>query len=91
MFKASLLSGPYFRLNRRRVTRTLFSLTCAFAICWLPIHILELLNCNQMLETFYVNHSTLLDAIRVIAHALSYFNSCLNPFLYALVNKEFFL
>jgi hypothetical protein len=44
-----------------------------------------------MLDESYVNHPSLLDAIRGIAHALSYFNSCLNPFLYALVNKEFFL
>jgi len=44
-----------------------------------------------MLDIFYDNFPTLLDVIRAIAHALSYFNSCLNPVLYALINKEFFL
>jgi hypothetical protein len=41
-----------------------------------------------MLETFYDNHPSLLHRIRVIAHALSYFNSYLNPLLYKLVNKK---
>jgi hypothetical protein len=44
-----------------------------------------------MLEKFYHKHMRLLDAIRVTAHALSYFNSCLNPVLYALYNQDFFL
>ncbi len=44
-----------------------------------------------MLETFYNEHARLLDAIRVTAHVLSYFNSCLNPVLYALYNRDFFL
>jgi galanin receptor 2 len=87
----SLLSRPSSEIKRRRVTRTLFSLTCAFAICWLPIHTLELLNCKRMLDTFYDNYPSLLDTSRAIAHALSYFNSCLNPVLYALINREFFL
>ena len=73
------------------MTRTLLSLTCAFAICWFPIHILELLNCKQMLEKFYKNHYHFLNGIRITAHALSYFNSCLNPVLYALYNRDFFL
>jgi hypothetical protein len=44
-----------------------------------------------MLDKFYDEHGRLLDAIRVTAHALSYFNSCLNPVLYALYNRDFFL
>ncbi|CAF1086748.1 unnamed protein product [Adineta steineri] len=88
--RLSLLNRPHIVARRRRITRTLLSLTFAFAICWLPIHTLEFLNCRQLLDEFYFRHSTLLDIFRLIAHALSYFNSCLNPFLYALFNKDFF-
>ncbi|CAF0979294.1 unnamed protein product [Adineta ricciae] len=89
--KNSLLKdGPCAPSNRRRVIRTLVSLTCAFALCWLPIHTLEFLNCQRLLDDFYIHHTFLLNLFRVISHALSYFNSCLNPFLYALFNKDFF-
>ncbi|UJR21441.1 hypothetical protein I4U23_024527 [Adineta vaga] len=81
----------YIQLKRRRVRRMLLGLTLAFAICWLPIHILEILNCSQLLSPlFHKEHFYVLETIRMIAHALSYFNSCLNPFLYALLNKNYF-
>ncbi len=71
--------------------RILLGLTLAFALCWLPINILELLNCSQLLsEFYYTEHFYALNTARMIAHALSYFNSCLNPFLYALLNKSYF-
>ena len=79
------------QLKRRRVQRMLLGLTLAFALCWLPIHVLEILNCSRLLSPqFYYQHFYTLNTARMIAHALSYFNSCLNPFLYALLNKRFF-
>ncbi len=69
----------------------LLGLTLAFAVCWLPIHILELLYCSQLLSNlFYLNHVHILTIARIIAHSLSYFNSCLNPLLYAILNKSYF-
>lgn len=69
----------------------LLGLTLSFALCWLPIHILELLHCSQLLShSFYIKHVNILTFIRVIAHGLSYFNSSLNPILYALLNKSYF-
>jgi hypothetical protein len=69
----------------------LLGLTLVFALCWLPIHILELLYCSQLLSnSFYLNHVDLLTIARVIAHGLSYFNSSLNPLLYAILNKGYF-
>ncbi|CAF5206861.1 unnamed protein product, partial [Rotaria magnacalcarata] len=65
--------------------------TLAFAICWLPIHILELTKCGN---SSYLNY--LIDfypkslySIRAFTHALAYFNSCLNPYLYAILNRNF--
>ncbi|CAF0723082.1 unnamed protein product [Adineta ricciae] len=78
-------------VKRRRVRRMLLGLTLSFAICWLPIHVLEILNCSQLLSpSLLERHVYILQIIRMIAHALSYFNSCLNPFLYALLNKTYF-
>lgn len=69
----------------------LLGLTLAFALCWLPIHVLELLHCSDILSnSFYVKHATLLTIARIIAHGLSYSNSSLNPLLYALLNKGYF-
>lgn len=85
------MSRQSVQLKRRRVQRMLLGLTLAFALCWLPIHILELMGCSELLSNrFLTEHFVLLNTLRMIAHALSYFNSCLNPILYALLNNKFF-
>lgn len=65
--------------------------TLAFAICWLPIHVLELMNCanSSVLYTLIRSYPKVLYTIRAFTHALAYFNSCLNPYLYALLNRNF--
>lgn len=81
---------------RRNYTFSIFSLqviavTLAFAVCWLPIHILELMRCtnSQFLHTLIRSYPRLLYSFRAFTHALAYFNSCLNPYLYALLNRSF--
>ena len=66
-------------------------MTLAFAICWLPIHTLELLKYSDSSVFFNLlgSYPKVLYAIRAFTHALSYFNSCLNPYLYALLNRNF--
>ena len=65
--------------------------TLAFAICWLPIHTLELLKYSgsSVFHNLLRSYPKVLYAIRAFTHALSYFNSCLNPYLYALLNRNF--
>ncbi|CAF4039177.1 unnamed protein product [Rotaria sordida] len=65
--------------------------TLAFAVCWLPIHILELMKCanSSILYALIQSYPVVLYSIRVFTHALAYFNSCLNPYLYALLNRNF--
>ena len=65
----------------------------AFAICWLPIHVLELMKCANasLLHELIQLYPKVLYSFRAFTHALAYFNSCLNPYLYALLNRNFCL
>jgi hypothetical protein len=65
--------------------------TLSFAVCWLPIHILEVMKCanSSLLNTLIQSYPKVLYTIRAFTHALAYFNSCLNPYLYALLNRNF--
>jgi hypothetical protein len=42
-----------------------------------------------MLYTLIGSYPKVLYTIRALTHALAYFNSCLNPYLYALLNRNF--
>ena len=66
-------------------------MTLAFAVCWLPIHILELIKCSNASRLYALigSYPRVLYTIRAVTHALAYFNSCLNPYLYALLNRNF--
>lgn len=67
---------------RRRQTRLLIVVTCAFALCWLPIHLLFLINVQVLIH--YDLHGRLsLQLCHLAARLLAYTNSCANPFLYA--------
>jgi hypothetical protein len=65
--------------------------TLTFAISWLPIHILELMKCSNshLLDYLIKSYPKCLYTVRALTHALAYFNSCLNPYLYALLNRNF--
>lgn len=44
---------------------------------------------STILISLSQSHPRLLYCIRAFTHALAYFNSCLNPYLYALLNRNF--
>ncbi|CAF0979606.1 unnamed protein product [Adineta ricciae] len=81
----------FLKRKQRKVTKMVIVVTLAFALCWLPIHILELMKCSKLSILYIVarSHPKVLYTIRAFAHALAYFNSCLNPYLYALLNRNF--
>ena len=49
------------------------------------------MKCSKLSILYIVarSHPKVLYTIRAFAHALAYFNSCLNPYLYALLNRNF--
>ncbi|XP_075159183.1 allatostatin A receptor 1 [Haematobia irritans] len=72
------------RKGKRRVTRMVVVVVLAFAICWLPIHVILVLKAFNLYGT---SHATVI--IQIIAHVLAYTNSCINPILYAFLSDNF--
>jgi len=69
---------------RRRVTRLVVVVVVTFGACWLPIHlvfIVQYFNAVSITNTFI--------AVRLAANCLAYANSCLNPILYAFLSENF--
>ncbi|XP_066509726.1 chemerin-like receptor 1 [Hoplias malabaricus] len=58
------------------------ALSATFLITWLPFHIFTLMDINNEQNDF-------LQFMRVIGFTLASANSCLNPFLYAFMGKDF--
>ena len=56
----------------------------AFAICWLPIHIILVL---KSIDSY--NQTTFLLCFQIISHVLAYLSSCVNPLLYAFLSENF--
>ena len=71
--------------RRRRASKMIAVVVFLFAAFWLPIHILQLL--LKFDKNFPRNNITYY--YKIIAHALSYSNSCVNPFVYAFLSDGF--
>ncbi|XP_070493396.1 allatostatin-A receptor-like isoform X2 [Chironomus tepperi] len=72
------------RRGKKRVTRMVVFVVLAFAVCWLPIHIVLVLKSLQMYET-----SRLGVSIQIFSHVLAYTNSFINPILYNCFSENF--
>ncbi|KAJ3600720.1 hypothetical protein NHX12_031697 [Muraenolepis orangiensis] len=71
------------RARTRKVTRLAVAICLAFFLCWAPYHTLQLVHLGIQRPTlaFVYAYS--------IAISLGYANSCINPFLYILLNETF--
>jgi hypothetical protein len=75
-------SNPF--VARRKVIRLLIAVVVSFALCVLPHHI------RLLVHVWFSTSQTHTDKFMVpVTFLIFYFNSCLNPFLYAFLSDNF--
>ncbi|PVD38900.1 hypothetical protein C0Q70_01525 [Pomacea canaliculata] len=69
---------------KKRVTRMVIIVVIMFALCWLPIQIIFVIQ-------RFGNYPTSMEffGLQVASNCLAYMNSCVNPFLYAFLSENF--
>lgn len=70
--------------SKKRVTRMVVIVVAIFALCWLPIQILFMI---QSFGTF--DQSAVSAGFQMASNCLAYMNSCVNPILYAFLSENF--
>ena len=70
---------------RRRVTRLVVVVVAVFGACWLPIHVVFIVQYFHAAAA--ITHAFV--GVRLAASCLAYANSCLNPILYAFLSDHF--
>ncbi|XP_064813773.1 melanin-concentrating hormone receptor 1-like [Oncorhynchus masou masou] len=71
------------RVRTKKVTRTAVAICLAFFICWAPYYILQLVHVGVQ------NPNPAFSYAYNIAISMGYINSCINPFLYIVLNDTF--
>uniref|UniRef100_A0A3B5M2K6 G-protein coupled receptors family 1 profile domain-containing protein n=1 Tax=Xiphophorus couchianus TaxID=32473 RepID=A0A3B5M2K6_9TELE len=71
--------------NSRRINIMLVALITAFALCWLPLTIFNVLS-DWNLEALPVCHHNLLFSL---CHLLAMSSTCINPIIYGFLNSNF--
>ncbi|XP_072235890.1 galanin receptor type 1b [Leuresthes tenuis] len=70
--------------SKRKTAQTILLVVTAFTFCWLPHHIIAMW---VEFGSFPLTDASF--AFRIVAHCLSYGNSCVNPVLYAFLSENF--
>ncbi|KAM5262724.1 C3a anaphylatoxin chemotactic receptor [Ctenodactylus gundi] len=76
----------HFAKSRRKIFQVAVVVVTAFLVCWTPYHVFGVL--SLLIDPFTPFGEAVLSWDRV-SIALASANSCLNPFLYALLGKDF--
>uniref|UniRef100_S4RM80 Type-1 angiotensin II receptor n=1 Tax=Petromyzon marinus TaxID=7757 RepID=S4RM80_PETMA len=77
-------------VRRDKVLPAVLAVVLAFLLCWLPYHVLTLLDTLVRLRVLRGCGITVaVDGAMPIAVVVAYTNSCLNPLLYSFVGKGF--
>ncbi|XP_048399861.2 melanin concentrating hormone receptor 2b [Stegostoma tigrinum] len=83
VFKSLRRVGRKQSVQAKRATKTVLMVIAVFLVCWLPFHVMQVLNLtsvNSTLLFLYVYH---------ISICLSYAHSCINPLLLLFFTKNF--
>lgn len=80
--------------TKRRSARLISSVVTAFAFCWLPHHIFNVISIvSNLMENSYPERARELEDISdmgvYIAGAVAFLSSCINPLLYAFAARNF--
>uniref|UniRef100_A0A667XJ14 Galanin receptor type 1 n=1 Tax=Myripristis murdjan TaxID=586833 RepID=A0A667XJ14_9TELE len=70
--------------SKRKTAQTVLLVVTAFLVCWMPHHIIAMW---VEFGDFPLTDASF--AFRIVAHCLSYSNSCVNPILYAFLSENF--
>lgn len=74
------------RQKKRKILILIASVCITFALLWLPAHVIQIWRV-VFHDSFPYTDSMYI--IKIIAHTLSYANSCVNPFIYAFMGTKF--
>jgi hypothetical protein len=76
-------------IARRKAAKMLISVAVMFAICYLPIHLLNVLRfaAPDLMESLLGNF---IQLVFQIAHTLVYVNSSINPLIYYFMSGKYF-
>ncbi|XP_062995341.1 prolactin-releasing peptide receptor-like [Elgaria multicarinata webbii] len=77
--------AEFDRLWKRKVFRLLVLVVAAFAICWLPIHVFNII---RDIDINLINKDYFL-LIQLLCHWFAMSSACCNPFLYAWLHDRF--
>nr|XP_009858736.1 somatostatin receptor type 5 [Ciona intestinalis] len=80
-------SGVRITNQQQKVTRLILAVVSLFVVCWLPNHIVTVINALTLhdIELQYKLH---LPTASLISTCLAYANSSINPVLYALMKED---
>ncbi|XP_038649466.1 melanin-concentrating hormone receptor 1 [Scyliorhinus canicula] len=83
VFKSLRRVGRKQSVQAKRATKTVLMVIAVFLVCWLPFHVMQVLNLTSLTPT------SLFHYIYHVSICLSYAHSCINPLLLLFFTKNF--
>ncbi|KAM9494096.1 leukotriene B4 receptor 1-like [Clarias gariepinus] len=77
------------RKNKQKSAFLISGVVVAFAVCWLPHHVINVINVVRLLGTHKEDQEDGLQTAEYISGALAFISSSVNPMLYAFAARNF--